>query len=490
MVTVFLIFFPLVVGLLLFALRPSGAKYWALITGIIQFVATVFVASDFTKDASIQFAVSVPWIESIGLQFSVGLDGISLVLVLLTNLLVPFIILSSFQQEHNKPWTFYGLILMMQMALVGVFTSFDGLLFYLFWELALIPIYFICLIWGGEDRGRITFKFFVYTLAGSLLMLVALMYLYYQTPGAHSFDLKALYEAGASLTTAEQGYIFWGLFIAFAIKMPVFPFHTWQPDTYSVAPTQGTMLLSGIMLKMGIYGVIRWLLPVVPLGVAEWGLTAIILSVIGIIYASCIAIIQKDIKRLIAYSSIAHVGLIAGGTFTLTQIGIQGAMIQMFSHGILVVALFFIVDIIFSRTQSRQLVDLGGIRNKAPKLTTVFVIIMLGSVALPLTSGFVGEFLLINSLYNYKAVIGAVAGVTIILGAVYMLRTFQKSMSGETNRNTEGFTDLTTQEKLVLYPIALLVLLIGVYPAPLLDISEAAVTHLVNTYSNYSASIK
>jgi NADH-quinone oxidoreductase subunit M len=490
MITVFLIFFPLVVALLLFALRPSGAKYWALGTGIIEFVASVLVASNFIKDATVQFAVSIPWIESIGLQFSVGLDGISLVLVLLTNLLVPFIVLSSFQQEHNKPWTFYGLILVMQMALVGVFTSFDGLLFYLFWELALIPIYFICLIWGGEDRGRITFKFFVYTLAGSLLMLVALMYLYYQTPGAHSFDFKALYTAGASLPATEQAYIFWGLFIAFAIKMPVFPFHTWQPDTYSVAPTQGTMLLSGIMLKMGIYGVIRWLLPVVPLGVAEWGLTAVILSVMGIIYASCIAIIQKDIKRLIAYSSIAHVGLIAGGTFTLTQIGIQGAMIQMFSHGILVVALFFIIDIIFSRTQSRQLVDLGGIRNKAPKLTTVFVIIMLGSVALPLTSGFVGEFLLINSLYNYKAAIGAVAGVTIILGAVYMLRTFQKSMSGETNRLTESFTDLTTQEKLVLYPIALLVLLIGVYPAPLLEISEAAVTQLVNTYSNYSASIK
>jgi NADH-quinone oxidoreductase subunit M len=490
MVTVFLIFFPLVVALLLFALRPSGAKYWALGAGVVEFVASVLVAFNFIKDASVQFDISVPWIKLIGLQFSVGLDGISLVLVLLTNLLVPLISLSSFQNEHSKPWTFYGLILVMQMALVGVFTSFDGLLFYLFWELALIPIYFICLIWGGEDRGRITFKFFVYTLAGSLLMLVALMYLYYQTPGTHSFDLKVLYAAGASLPATEQAYIFWGLFIAFAIKMPVFPFHTWQPDTYSVAPTQGTMLLSGIMLKMGIYGVIRWLLPVVPLGVAEWSFTAIILSVIGIIYASCIAIIQKDIKRLIAYSSIAHVGLIAGGTFTLTQIGIQGAMIQMFSHGILVVALFFIIDIIFSRTQSRRLVDLGGIRNKAPKLTTVFVIIMLGTVALPLTSGFVGEFLLINSLYNYKAAIGAVAGVTIILGAVYMLKTFQKSMSGETNHLTETFTDLTTQEKLVLYPIALLVLLIGVYPAPLLEISEAAVTQLVNTYSNYSASIK
>jgi NADH-quinone oxidoreductase subunit M len=405
-------------------------------------------------------------------------------------LLIPFIVLSSFRNEYDKPWTFYGLILIMQMALVGVFTSFDGLLFYLFWEVALIPIYFICLIWGGQDRGRITFKFFVYTLGGSLLMLVALLYLYYQTPGAHSFDLKALYQAGASLPAYEQGLIFWGLFIAFAIKMPVFPFHTWQPDTYTVAPAQGTMLLSGIMLKMGIFGVIRWLLPMVPLGIAEWGSTAVILSVIGIIYASCIAIIQHDIKRLIAYSSIAHVGLIAAGTFTLSQLGLQGAMIQMFSHGILVVALFYIIEIIQGRTQSRKLTDLGGIRNQAPQLTTVFVIIMLGSVALPLTSGFVGEFLLLNSLFNYKGIIGGIAGLTIILGAVYMLKTFQRSMSGETNPSTAQFTDLTTHEKLVLYPIALMVLAIGIYPAPLLEISEAAVTQLVNTYSTYSASIK
>ena len=267
-------------------------------------------------------------------------------------------------------------------------------------------------------------------------MLVGLVYLYYQTPGTHSFAIQALYEAGRSLPAAQQGLIFWAMFIAFAIKMPVFPFHTWQPDTYTVAPVQGTMLLSGIMLKMGIYGLIRWLIPVVPLGVQEWGFTAIVISVIGIIYASCIAIIQKDFKRLIAYSSIAHVGLIAAGALTLNPIGIQGAMIQMLSHGILVFALFYIIEIIFDRTQTRRLSNLGGIRNVAPVLATVFVIVMLGSVALPLTSGFVGEFLLINALFQYQATLGAIAGLTIILGAVYMLRTFQKSMSGEVNSTT------------------------------------------------------
>jgi NADH-quinone oxidoreductase subunit M len=420
----------------------------------------------------------------------VAIDGISLLLVLLTTVLVPFIVLSSFGRSFSKPSAFYGLILIMQMALIGVFVAQDGLLFYLFWEVALIPIYFICLIWGGENRGRITFKFFVYTLAGSLFMLIALIYLYLHTPGTHSFDVDALYAAGRSLSHTEQGVIFWFLFVAFAVKMPVFPFHTWQPDTYTVAPTQGTMLLSGIMLKMGIYGVIRWLIPVVPVGVLNWGMTAILISVIGIIYASCIAIVQKDFKRLIAYSSIAHVGLIAAGLFTLSITGIQGAMIQMISHGIVVVGMFFIIDIVYDRTKTTTLSSLGGIRSVAPQLATVFVITLLGSVALPLTSGFIGEFLLISSIFKYNAWLGAVAGVTIILGAVYMLRTFQKSMSGETNVLTATFADLKWNEKAVLYPIALLIILIGIYPTPILSISESAVAKLMELYSPIITAIR
>jgi NADH-quinone oxidoreductase subunit M len=490
MLTVFLIFFPLVASALLLILKPQQAKMWALVASLVELVASIVVAYGFDKNGGIQYSVNVPWITAMGLNFSVAIDGISLLLVLLTTVLVPFIILSSFGHQYEKPSTFYGLILMMQMALVGVFTARDGLLFYLFWEAALIPIYFICLIWGGTDRGKITLKFFIYTLAGSLFMLVGLVYLYFLTPGAHTFDIDALYAAGNALGSYEQGLIFWAMFVAFAIKMPVFPFHTWQPDTYTSAPTQGTMLLSAIMLKMGIYGVIRWLLVLVPAGVAEWGMTAAIISVIGIIYGSCIAIVQKDLKRLIAYSSIAHVGLISAGIFTLSVTGIQGAMIQMLSHGILVFALFFIVDIIQRRTQTSELIKLGGIRNAAPIFTTVFIVVMLGSVALPSTSGFVGEFLLISSLIQYKFAIGVVAGLTIILGAVYMLRSFQQSMSGEPTANTASFADLTGHEKLVLYPIVILVILIGVYPTPLLEISESAVKNIVEIYSNYSASVK
>jgi NADH-quinone oxidoreductase subunit M len=488
MLTLLLIFFPLVAALLLFVFKPQSAKSIALTAALLELVISLVVVVEFNKTGGPQFEVNIPWITSLGLNFSAAIDGISLLLVLLTTVLVPLIILSSFSKTYDKPSTFYGLILTMQMALIGVFVARDGLLFYLFWEVALIPIYFICLIWGGEDRGRITFKFFVYTLAGSLLMLIGLVYLYFQTPGTHTFDIQALYDAGRSLSSTEQSLIFWALFVAFAIKMPVFPFHTWQPDTYTVSPVQGTMLLSGIMLKMGIYGVIRWLIPVVPGGVAEWGLTAVIISVIGIIYASCIAIVQKDFKRLIAYSSIAHVGLISAGIFTLDAVGVQGAMIQMLSHGIIVFALFYIIEIIFDRTKTRALSELGGIRNAAPILTTVFVITMLGSVALPFTSGFVGEFLLINSLFQYKPALGAIAGVTIILGAVYMLRTFQKSMSGEANSRTASFIDLTGQEKLVLYPVVLLIIIIGIYPAPLLEISESAVNTLLQSISAVTAS--
>jgi len=466
------------------------AKFLAFATSFLLLVISVVAAFHFDKNmAASQFDVNWPWIKSLGINFSVGMDGISMLLVLLTTVLTPGIILSALNDEA-KPTSFYSLILLMQSALIGVFTARDGFLFYLFWEIALIPVYFICLVWGGQHRGRITLKFFIYTLTGSLFMLVALIYLYYQTPGAHTFAIQSLYEAGRGLGESQQVFVFVALFLAFAIKMPVFPFHTWQPDTYTVAPVQGTMLLSAIMLKMGIYGVIRWLIPVVPLAVKHWGPAALILSVIGIVYASCIAIVQKDFKRLIAYSSIAHVGLISAGLLTLSVVGMQGAMIQMLSHGIVVFALFYIVEIIFERTKTFDLSLLGGIRNVAPKLASVFIVVMLGSVALPLTSGFIGEFLLINSLVQYQLWIGVIAGLTIILGAVYMLRTFQKSMSGETNGVTALLTDLNYHERLVLYPVVILIIIIGVYPGPLLGISEVAVTNLLSLYSDISASVK
>lgn len=487
MLTLLLIFWPLLATLVFFAIKGEEAKRWALAASLIELAIALVMAILFDPSEGAQFVVDYSWVQSLGINFHMGIDGISLLLVLLTTILTPLIILSSFKNQYENAPSFYGLVLFMQMSLLGVFCALDGFLFYIYWEMALIPIYFICLRWGGVNRGPVTLKFFIYTLAGSLIMLVGLIYLYFKTPGSHTFEIAALYSAGQSLSAGEQGIVFWALFVAFAVKMPIFPFHTWQPDTYHTAPSPGTMLLSGIMLKMGIYGVIRWLIPVVPQGVDQWGSTALTLSVIGVVYASLLAIIQKDLKRLIAYSSIAHVGLIAAGIFTLDKIGLQGAMVQMISHGIVIVGLFYVIDIIISRTATQEIAALGGIRNAAPRFASAFIIILLSSVALPLTSGFVGEFLLINAVFQYSYVSGAFAALTMIFGAVYMLRSFQVTMLGETNSATKGFIDLDRQEKWVLYPIVVMVILIGIYPVPLMKISEVAVDDLLTIISSYQA---
>ncbi|MCA6365192.1 MAG: NADH-quinone oxidoreductase subunit M [Bacteroidetes bacterium] len=482
MITASLIGLPLVFGLLLLFTRGEGVKRVALAASVITFLFALFACWTLQQNpADPNLETNSVWIASIGVNFHVAMGGISMILVLLTCLLTPLIILSSFRNQYENPSTFYALISFMQMALIGVFVAQDGFLFYIFWELALIPIYFICLLWGGENRGAITFKFFVYTLFGSLFMLAALIMLYIHTPaneaGVHSFDLMSLYGAHETMTAAQQGWVFWGLFLAFAIKMPVFPFHTWQPDTYVTAPTPGTMLLSGIMLKMGTYGLIVWLLPMVPDALEAWGPLAVTLSVISVVYASGMAIVQQDFKRLIAYSSIAHVGLIAAGIMAYTPgktgtEGIAGAVMQMFSHGINVVGLFFIADILLKRTGTRELSKLGGIRNVNPQFAVLFLIILLGSVALPLTNGFVGEFLLMNGVYQYSATAAVFAGLTIILGAVYMLRSYQSIMLGESNSVTASFGALSGSEKALLLIICAAVIIFGVYPKPLLDLIQ------------------
>ncbi len=481
MITALLIFLPLVAALLLVFINGAAAKRVAFVFSLVELGIAAYAACTFVPDASTQFALNMPWVASLGINFRIGMDGISLLLVLLTAFLVPLIILSTFKHTYNNASAFYALILFMQAGLIGVFTSLDAFLFYVAWEAALIPIYFIAAIWGGERRIAVTLKFFIYTIVGSLFMLVGIIYLYLQTPGTHTFDIDAFYAL--QLSADQQCWLFWAFFIAFAIKMPIFPFHTWQPDTYTEAPTAGTMLLSGIMLKMGIYGVIRWMLPLIPTGVAQWSSTAMFLSIIGIIYAAIIAFTQKDMKRLIAYSSIGHVGLIAAGVFSDNVQGLQGAMIQMLSHGINVVGMFFIIDIVFSQTKTRTLADLGGIVHKAPTLAICFVVILLGTVALPLTNGFIGEFLLLNGVYQYNTWYGVFAGLTIILGAVYMLRMYQQVMLGETNSVTEKFTDIQFTEKVVLFTIVAAVVVIGVYPKPLLVISDAAVSNLLDKVS-------
>jgi NADH-quinone oxidoreductase subunit M len=483
---ILLIFLPLV-GALVTAFTGNAAKHVALFFSLVSLALTAVITGQFTPDATTQFVVNLPWIADLGINFHAGIDGISLITVILTNVLVPIIILASYQHDYKKPNSFFALILFMQAGLLVVFTAMDAFLFYIGWEAALIPIYFICAIWGGKDRIKVNMKFFVYTIGGSLFMLLGIIYLYLQNP-AHNFDIQAFYQL--SLDPVQQGWIFWSFFIAFAIKMPVFPFHTWQPDTYTEAPAAGTMLLSGIMLKMGIYGVIRWLLPIVPAGVQDWGTTAIVLSIIGIVYASLIAFTQKDAKRLVAYSSIAHVGLISAGIFALNAQGLQGTMVQMLSHGINVVGLFFVLDIIYSRVKTNKIAELGGIAKVAPKLAIAFLIIVLGTVALPGTNGFIGEFLLLMSVYQFNIWAVVFAGLTIIFGAVYMFRMYQNIMLGKTNELTIGFTDIRGTEQLVLVIICLLIIVMGVYPKPVLHLSEASVQQLLEQINQKLTSVK
>jgi NADH-quinone oxidoreductase subunit M len=477
MLTLLLILLPVAAAVLTLASGSRLARQIALAGGLAELGLAVFVWSQFDPAGGAQFAFKYHWLESAGISFAAGIDGISMVLVLLTTFLTPFIILSAFGHDYKNQASFYSLILFMEAALIGVFTATDAFLFYLFFEAALIPVYFLAAVWGGENRAKITFKFFIYTMFGSLFMLVALVFLYYQTPGNHTSELTAFYNL--QLSVQAQGFIFWAFFIAFAIKMPLFPFHTWQPDTYTESPTQATMLLSGIMLKMGVYGLIRLLLPIVPSGVETWGLLAVILSVIGIIYGSIIAIQQRDMKRLVAYSSFAHVGLMSAGVFSLSANGLQGAMVQMLAHGINVVGMFYLVDLIQTRTKTRYLDQLGGISQNSPQFSIYFMILLLGSVALPLTNGFPGEFLLLSGVFGYNAWLGAIAGLTIILGSVYMLRLYQKSMFGPKSNWVEGFKDLTITERAVLLPLAAMVFWIGIFPNTFLKISEPAVNQIL-----------
>lgn len=476
-----LITVPLIFSLLLFAMPESGKnKIIALTASLISFAVSVGLFVDF-MDHPANYPVFHPKLFlSLGIEFKLGLDGLSLLLVMLTTFLIPLIIYATFGEKVQKRNSFYALILLMEMALIGVFTTTDVLLFYIFWEIALIPIFFLAALWGGQNARAVTFKFFMYTLVGGLLMLAAIVYLYVQTPAPHSFAFSEFYKV--VLDPQSQKWLFLAFFIAFAIKMPVFPFHTWQPGLYFTAPTAGSMLLAGIMLKMGVYGVLRFVLPLFPEALNDLGIYAVVLSVTGIVYGSIIAIRQDELKKLIAYSSFAHVGLIAAGVFSRQANGLEGALIQMLSHGVNIVGLFFCYEIIARRTKTGRISELGGIASQAPVFAVFFMIVMLGSISLPLTNGFVGEFLLLLGVFRYNVWLAVLAGLTIIFSAVYMLRMFQRTMYGDTREATSGFADLTRQEMITLVPIVAIILWIGIYPNLFLGVAGPAVRSILNLH--------
>ncbi|RYF89846.1 MAG: NADH-quinone oxidoreductase subunit M, partial [Chitinophagaceae bacterium] len=394
--------------------------------------------------------------------------------------------LATQKNNYSNPGSFYGLMMLTMAGLMGVFLALDALVFYFFWELALIPVYFLCSRWGGERRIQSTFKFFVYTFAGSLLMLVGIMYVYMHTPerifgdgytSAHSFAIQSFLSA--SLDSTEQQWLFWCFFVAFAIKMPVFPFHTWQPATYDQAPTSVTMVLSGIMVKMGLFGVIRWLIPVFPQATETFANVVIILCIIGIIYASCIALVQDNLKTLVAYSSIAHIGLMCAGLFAQNELSVQGAIMQLFSHGINIIGMWIVIDQVEKQTGVKQISQLGGIAQKAPVLTIFLVIIALANIALPLTNAFVGEFLMFSGLFQANTWYAVAAGISIILAAMYTLRMIQKVFYGETNPVTAAMHDISFTEKLSLGVIVVFIFLLGVMPQHIIVFTQEAVDALV-----------
>ncbi len=480
-----LLLLPLIGSVVVFAYKHASAKYVALAIALAEMFLTFYMLSDFNPainvDGKLQYEINFAWSHFINSRVHFAIDGMSMLMLLLTNILSALIILSAFNEKPSYPNTYFALILMMQFGLVGVFTALDGLLFYAFWEITLIPIWLIAGMWGQEDkRIQFTTKFFVYTFVGSLFMLVGFIYVYNHSA---SFALADMYQA--DLDSVQQTVVFWFIFFAFAVKLPIFPFHTWQPDTYTYSPTQGSMLLSGIMLKMAIYGILRFLLPITPsplLGIS--GEIVMIMAIMGIIYGALIALVNNDVKRIIAYSSFSHVGLIAAGIFAsaivtlrgnFTFEGAQGAMVQAFAHGINVVGLFYCADILIKKFKTRNINEMGGLAKVAPKFAVLFFILLIGSMAVPLTNGFVGEFILLKSVYDYNWLAAIIAGFTIILAAAYLFRLYGKAMFGPGKPETiANLGDISSVEFSVLASLAVFVVLLGIFPQGILDMVNSS----------------
>jgi NADH-quinone oxidoreductase subunit M len=485
MISLLLILIPLLTGIIAFFLRTgNSAKGLALLSSFATVAVSMLGLTILNKPELLQFRCE--WLPGIGSSFSIRLDGMGQLLCLLTAISFPLIFITTWNRQYKNPHNFFGLMLLSQAGLMGVFLAMDALLFYFFWELALVPVYFLCSIWGAERRIQATFKFFIYTFVGSLLMLVGLIYLQSLTPDK-SFDIKSFYAL--SLDNKTENWIFWLMFVAFAIKIPVFPFHSWQPDTYEQSPTAVTMVLSGIMVKMGLFAIIRWLLPVLPHASFVYGEKMIAMwAIVGMIYASLLAWRQDDMKRLLAYSSIAHLGLMVVAIFSVSEISMQGVMIQMFNHGINIIGLWVIVEILEKKYGTRKLSELGGLAQKAPVMAMFFVVIALANIALPLTNAFVGEFMMFTGIFtspysSYEFITVPAAGLTIILGAVYTLRMVQKVIYGNTNTLTETGTDIDYNEKLVLGILVIMIIAIGVYPQGFLQLTKDT-TNLILNESN------
>ena len=477
-------FLPLLGAIILLFIngeKQERIKRVALAIAVIDFIISLPLFFLFKSDTSeFQFVQNVPWIKEFGISYHVGIDGISLFLFLLTSFLSLICILASWNiKDRIKEYMIAMLIL--QTGMLGVFISLDLFLFYTFWELMLIPMYLIIGVWGGPRRIYATIKFFVYTMAGSVLMLIAIIFLYFmhhKATGEYTFDLLKIYNLDIPL--GAQFWLFLAFFFAFAIKVPMFPFHTWLPDAHVEAPTAGSVILAGVLLKMGTYGFVRFSLPLFPYASHQFVPLITWLAVAGIIYGALVAMVQEDLKKLVAYSSVSHLGFVILGIFVFNVQGMEGGILQMINHGLSTGALFLIVGMLYERRHTRMIADYGGVTKKMPILAVFFMVATLSSIGLPGLNGFVGEFLVLLGTFKSNVLIAVIATSGVILSACYMLWMFQRVMFNKiTNPENNKLKDINKRELALLLPITILIFWIGIYPKPILSRMDASVNHLL-----------
>ena len=474
-----IIFLPLI-GAILIALLPRASgplmRWLALGFSLATFVLSLLVLFNFnTSQAGYQFLESMPWIQQYGIGYKLGVDGISIWMVLLTTFIFPIALWVSDGAVHDRLKEYYVMVLLMEMATLGVFLSLDMFLFYVFWEFALVPMYFIIGVWGGERRIYATMKFFIYTMAGSVLMLLAILFL---GINGGTFDLQALIARNGAWAASVP--LFLAFAIAFVIKVPLFPFHSWLPDAHTEAPTPGSIILAAVLLKMGAYGLIRFNLALFPDASRQFAPVMMVLAVIGILYGAIVAFAQTDAKRLVAYSSVSHMGYIVLGIFSLNQLGLQGALLQMVNHGISTGGLFLVVGFLYERRHTREMARFGGIWSRMPLYGTLVLLFVLSSVGLPALNGFVGEFVILQGAFQANQLWTAFAALGMILSAVYLLTFYQKIFLGESrDPANDKLVDLNWREVLATVPLLVLVLVIGLYSLPFFNAMGASVNNLL-----------